>query len=156
MIEDLKELIDNVKSTQLRLCKILEAKAGDQGWQPETGQWSFRSIAAHLATVDKECYLDRVVRISTGENPFFESYFNTERDFSRFDLRESLREWKATRQEIINFVSSLPEDKLALTGKHAAVGTITVIDVLKMMHDHDQEHIQHLEALTDAHAMKTS
>ncbi len=70
----------------------------------------------------------------------------TGRDFSGFDLRDSLQEWKVTRKQIFNFVSNLPEESLMLLGTHAAFGKITVLDVLKMMLDHDQEHIQHLES----------
>jgi hypothetical protein len=157
MIENSKtQLFDGLSSTQNRLCELLEAVADDQDWQSEPGQWSFRYIAAHLATVDKECYLDRVIRISAGENPFFKSYFNTGRDFGRFDLRDSRKEWKTTRQEIFKLVNSLPEESLLLSGIHEVFGTITVLNVLKMMLDHDQEHIQHLQALTDKYKMKTT
>jgi hypothetical protein len=140
-------LIGKVQATQKRLTGLLQSVVGDQDWQPEPGEWSFRSIAAHLAAVDKECYQDRVVRIARGENPRFESYFNTGRDFSMLDLMTSLREWAATRQEIIDFVSRLPPEKLLLTGTHTAFGTLTVEGVLKLMLDHDQEHLEHLEKL---------
>jgi hypothetical protein len=124
---------------------LLESVADDQDWQSDSEEWSFRYIAAHLATVEKDCYQDRVVRIAADENPHFESYFNSGWDFSQYDLRVSLSEWMATRQEIIDFVSGIPEEKWLLTGTHTAFGTITVLDVLRMILDHDQEHLQHLE-----------
>jgi hypothetical protein len=155
MVENTKnQMMDNLRATQNRLCGLLEAMANDQDWQPEPQEWSFRSIAAHLATVDKECYLDRVLRISAGENPFFKSYFNADRDFSLFDLRISLQEWKSTRREIFDLVNDLPQESLMLSGTHDAFGRITVLDVLKMMLDHDQEHIQHLELLAEKYRTK--
>jgi len=141
------ELIGKVGATQKRLTGLLQSVAADQDWQPEPGEWSFRFLAAHLATVDKECYQDRIVRIAGGENPRFESYFNTGRDFSKLDLLASLHEWAVTRQEIVDFVSHLPAEKFLLTGTHVAFGTLTVGGVLQLMLDHDQEHIKHLEKL---------
>jgi hypothetical protein len=156
MIEEtMGQLISKLKTTQEQLSALLESVADNQDWQPEPGQWSFRYIAAHLATVDKDCYLDRVVRISAGENPHFESYFNTGWDFSQFDLRDSLHEWAVTRQEIIDFVRPLPEERWSLVGTHAAFGTITLLDVLQMMLEHDQEHLQHLEQVMTKYRAKT-
>lgn len=156
MEDTLEPLISGVKATQKRLTALLETRADDQDWQPAPGEWSFRYIAAHLATTDKECYQDRVVRIAAGGNPHFESYFNTDRDFSQFDLKDSLHAWTVTRQEIIDLVHSLPEEKWSLTGTHAAFGTLTVPGVLKLMLDHDQEHIQDLEKMMDKYGSKNS
>jgi len=156
MVDEATELlISNLKTTQMRISDLLELVADDQDWQSDPGEWSIRYIAAHLATVDRECYRDRVIRIAANENPHFESYFNSGRDFSQYDLRDSLYEWAVTRQEIIDFVRALPENNWSLTGTHAAFGTITVLDVLRMMLDHDQEHLQHLEQAISRYKTKT-
>jgi hypothetical protein len=142
-----KQLIGKVRATQAQLTRLLKSVAVDQDWRPAPEEWSFRFVAAHLATVDKECYQDRVVRIAAGEEPFFESYFNTGRDFGMFDLLDSLRAWAATRGEIIDFVSNMSEEQFSSTGTHAAFGTLTVQRVLELMLDHDQEHIRDLEKM---------
>jgi hypothetical protein len=156
MVEaSVEQWINKVQSNLVKLSSLLESVAGDQDWQPAPGEWSFRFVAAHLAAVDKECYLERVIRITEGENPRFASYFNTGRDFSQVDLSEALRAWSATRQEIIDLVKGLPVDKLALSGVHEAFGTITVLDVLKMMSNHDDEHLQDLERALEVYQSKT-
>ena len=147
MNEMTRELIGKVQDSQKELTQLLQSVAAVQDWQPDQDEWSFRFTAAHLATVDRECYQDRVVRIAAGENPRFESYFNTGRDFNREDLLDSLRSWQGTRGEIIGFVSGLPGEKLTLTGTHAAFGTLTVQGVLKLMLDHDLEHIGDLKKM---------
>jgi hypothetical protein len=134
---------------------LLESVADNQDWQPDPEEWSFRYIAAHLATVDKDCYLDRVVRIAAAEEPHFESYFNSGWDFSQCELRDSLHAWAVTRQEIIDYVRALPENTWSLTGTHAAFGKITVRDVLRMILDHDREHLQHLEQAISTYRTKT-
>jgi hypothetical protein len=148
-----KQQIGKNQATQKQLTHLLRSLAADQDWQPDPGEWSIRFIAAHLATTEKECYQDRVVRIAAGENPCFESYFNTGRDFSKLELLDSLSEWTSTRREIIEFVSALPEEKLALTGTHAAFGVLTIQGVLKLMLDHDQEHIENLEKAISKHRL---
>jgi hypothetical protein len=153
--ETTEQLISKLKTTQKQLSTLLAAVAEDQDWQPEPDQWSFRFIAAHLATVERECFQDRVVRIAAGENPHFESYFNTGLDFSPFDLSDSLREWAVVRHEIIAFVQSLPQEGWSLVGSHAVFGTITVFSVLHVMLNHDREHLEHLERLLDGYRRET-
>ncbi|MDR3575318.1 MAG: DinB family protein [Anaerolineaceae bacterium] len=142
-----EELIGQVDACQKRMVALFESVADDQDWSPAAGEWSFRFIAAHMATVDKECYEDRVVRIAGGGKPFFQSYFNTGRDFSQLELADWIKEWKSTRKEIIDFVRGLPEAAFAYTGRHEAFGELTVRDVLKLMLDHDGEHIAQLEKI---------
>ena len=156
MDKNIQELIDKVQTTQQQLTGLLQSMADGQDWQPAPDEWSFRYIAAHLVTVDKECYQDRVVRIAAGENPFFESYFNTGRDFGMFDLRDSVRAWANTRQEIIKVISNLSDEQLVLTGTHAAFGTLTVLSVLRLMFDHDQEHIRDLETMIGVYKQATT
>jgi hypothetical protein len=50
----MEQLVRRVKYTQKRLIALLETKADDQDWQPDPGEWSFRYIAAHLATTEEE------------------------------------------------------------------------------------------------------
>jgi hypothetical protein len=149
-----EQLISNLKSIQKRISHLLASVSDSQDWQPDPEQWSFRYIAAHMATVEKECYMDRVIRIAAGEKPHFESYLNTGRDFSRLDLRDSLKEWTVTRQEIIDLLSALPDERWSLVGIHAAFGTITLYDVLQMMFDHDQDHYQGLQQMIDEYRTK--
>ncbi len=140
-------LIRNLNDSHRQMSDLLRTVADDQDWQPEAGSWSFRYIAAHMAACDKECLLARIQQIASGENPSFEFYSNTGRDFSPLDLKRSLDEWDATRQEIINFFRSLSDEKLKLTGSHKTFGVITVPDYLEIGVGHDREHIQELKQM---------
>jgi len=146
--EDTREqLISKLETSQRRLTALLNSVADNQDWQPSPDAWKFRYHAAHLATVEKEAYWDRITRIAAGENPHYESYFNTGRDFSQHELRNSLSEWTVTRWKIIHFVRSLPKAKIALTGTHDTFGTINVLHVLQGMLAHDREHLRELTQL---------
>ncbi len=109
------QLIEKLRATQGQFSIILESMAENQDWQPDTERWSFRFIAAHMATVEEECFLDRVKRFSTEDNPHFEHYDNTGWDFGQFELMNSLREWAALRRELLDMVCSMPENTWQLT-----------------------------------------
>jgi hypothetical protein len=145
--KDREEMFSRLKTTQFKISTLLESVADNQDWRPNSGAWSFRFIAGHMATVERECHLNRVERIATGTQPHFEYYLNTDRDFSQLDLRVALLNWVTIRQELINFVRALPEERFLLTGTHVTFGTITVVDVLREMHNHDQEHLRDLEQM---------
>jgi hypothetical protein len=106
-----------VLASQKELVNLFESVTDDQDWQPAPGEWSLRFLAAHMATVDQECYQDRVTRIAAGEKPHFESYFNTGRDFSRFELKDSLNAWiKVARRFLI--LSGICRRKPSLSAVH--------------------------------------
>ncbi len=114
------QLIEKIRATQRQFSIILESMAENQDWQADTERWSFRFIAAHMATVEEECFLDRVKRFSTEDSPHFEHYDNTGRDFGQFELMNSLREWAALRWELLDIVCSMPEN----TWQHTRQGAL--------------------------------
>ena len=138
---NLDALIKDLIDSQKRIVTILTAYADRQDWRPKEGEWSLREIAAHLATAERECFLDRIQRISSGENPDLAYYQDTGRDFGDVDLIESLEKWQATRHEIIMLIRSLPDSAWKLTGNHAHRGPIDVADVLRITLEHDVEHL---------------
>lgn len=144
-----QQLVSQLEETQAALTALLQAVANQQDWQPGPETWSFRYQAAHLATAEREAFRERVVRLAGGEQPHFAYYLNSDRDFSREELRDSLQQWAATRREILDFVSALPLEALALTGIHETQGTITILDVLQVMVEHDREHLQELTGMVN-------
>ncbi len=147
MSETRQRLINDLKVAQRKISTLLDSVADYQDWRLDPERWSYREIGAHLATVEEECFKDRIERIATDTNPYFEYYLNTGRDFSGFDLKESLRKWAATRQENVDLVQTLAEEKWTLVGFHETFGTITVFGALQIMIDHDREHWSELQAM---------
>ena len=145
-----EELIRQLQNSHVQLNAILLSTSGTQDWQLNPSSWSFKEMAAHLAATEKECFLDRVTRIASGSHPEFDYYSNTGRDFSQTELRNSLQVWTFARQALFSFVQALPPEKLAFTGTHAEFGEITIVDVLKIMLDHDLKHLEELQYLITA------
>jgi hypothetical protein len=144
-------LLDELQHSQRQVVQLLEAMADVQDWQPEPAEWSFRLIAAHLATVEQKCHLRRVRRIASGQAPHFSHYAGIGDHFAAYDLHDSLRRWVATRQELIAFVRNLAEPQLAFVGFHEAVGPMTILDALQEMLDQDQGNFRHVYQLIIAY-----
>ncbi len=132
---------------QNQITTHLNSVLQDELWSPTPESWSFRDIAAHLATVEAECHLDRIQQILTGAEPHFETYLNEDRDFRAYSLSEALRAWATTRQKIITLVRVLSAEAYQLTGTHVSFGQLNVLGVLHEMYKHDREHLQELKQL---------
>lgn len=148
-------LVRQLLFSQQQIREILVSVADDPDWQPRPDRWSFRYIAAHLAVVEGECFLQRLRLLLAGGNPRFEYYSNDGRDFSHEDLRNSLQVWLLTREAFVHFVKILSDERLLLNGTHATFGEMTVLDLLQLMLDHDQEHLQELRESVNLYRQET-
>jgi len=145
------QLVAELQRSQMQIVKHLEIMASIQDWQPEPAEWSFRFLAAHLATVEQTCHLPRVTRIASGENPTLTLYASTAAGYQKADLRKSLKKWVATRRELIDFVNSLSVRQLTYIGIHESLGPVTVLDLLNEILEQDQGNLRHVRQLIIAY-----
>ncbi len=145
-IEKRTQIVDALLASQAQLSEFFESVA-DPAWQPAPGQWSIRQIAWHLATVESACLLPRIQQIAADTNPIFGIYLDTETEFNRRGLAFALEEWAHARQAVVSFVNGLPPAALTYTGNHPTFGRLTVLGYLQIFLDHDQRHLEELQAL---------
>lgn len=146
-----EQLLEELKRSQTQVTALLEAMAPVQDWQPEPAEWSFRFIAAHLATVEKICHLPRVIRIASGETPWLDLYTNTATEYQQLDLHKSLKRWGMARLELLQFVESLSDQQLTYIGIHESVGPMTVLDLLHEILGQDRGNLRHVRQLIIAY-----
>ena len=146
-----EQLLKELQRSQTEVVKLLERMTPIQDWQPEPAEWSFRFIAAHLATVEQTCHLPRVIRIASGETPRLDLYINTAANYDNADLHKSLKKWIATRTELIHFVQSLSDQQLTFIGVHESVGPMTILELLKEILEQDQGNLRHVRQLIVAY-----
>ncbi len=120
----------------------LSATEGRQDSSPRPGHWSFRSIAAHLAATERDCFLDRARRIAAGESPRFGFYSDEAAGFSGAGLADSLAAWRRSRADLLALARGLTPEQQRLTGEHATFGPVTVGRYLEIAFEHDQEHLR--------------
>lgn len=145
--EQRKQVVNDLLITQEQISELLTAVADDQEWRPAPNQWCFRQVAWHLATAERACLLDRVKQIASGTNPTFGIYLDTDTEFITRDLHFALEHWASARQEVVDFVNTLPEEALALTGYHPSFGRLTVLGYLQIFLDHDRRHWTDLQQM---------
>lgn len=145
--EQRQQVIAELLQAQQQISELLTTVADQQEWRPAPKQWSFRQIAWHLATAERDCLLDRVQQIAAGRNPTFGIYLDTDAEFINRDLHLALEQWANARQTIVDFVAALPESALALTGYHPSFGRLTVLGYLQIFLEHDQRHFADLQQM---------
>ena len=145
--KSLEDQIADLQASQDRICAIFYSVANHQDWQPQPDEWSFRFIAAHMAQVELDCHLHRVLDISSGRNPHYDYYNNDGWDFSSYAIQDSISLWRERRNEVAMALRRLDETQLNQTGTHALFGTISAVDVLRLALDHDAEHEAHLQEI---------
>ncbi|RIK42921.1 MAG: hypothetical protein DCC57_18085 [Chloroflexi bacterium] len=146
-----EQLLRDLQTSQTQVIRLLQSMAEVQDWQPEPAEWSFRLIAAHLATVEQACHLQRVMEIASGGTPLLDRYANHHVAPAAAGIDESLRQWRAVRRRLIAFVSELSEAQLAYIGIHQAVGPMTVLDTLQELLDQDRGNLRHVCQLIAAY-----
>ena len=145
--EQRQQIVADLLRTQQQMTELLTGVADHQEWQPAPKQWSFRQIAWHLATAERDCLFVRVQQIAAGNNPTFGIYLDTEAEFITRDLLFALEQWANARQAVVDFVNALPETALAYTGYHPSFGRLTVLGYLQIFLDHDQRHLADLQQM---------
>lgn len=145
------QYLRELQSSQAQVVRLLESMADVQDWQPEPAEWSFRLIAAHLATVEQACHFHRVVAIASGGTPGIDLYTNRAIPPAPADLQESLQKWIAMRRRLIAFVAALAEPQMAYVGIHPVVGPVTLLEVLQDILDQDQGNLRHVYQLITAY-----
>ncbi len=149
LMNDELKIYQQLRESQKQFVDAIRPFYLKQDWRLSPGEWSFREVAAHMATTEEECFKERVRLIASGQNPEFEYYLNDGRDFSHLDLEESIHKWRANREEIILDLKQLPDEAWENTGVHLTFGTIKLVDLLKIMLDHDLGHLQEMQPMIE-------
>jgi hypothetical protein len=126
------------------------------GWRPADGEWSANECVGHLIEADRRGFAGRIRRI-LAEDGVTESGWNqveiaaARRDWER-PVRDVIAEFEAGRDDGIALVDGLRADELDRFAIHAAVGRVTISDLLNEWVFHDRNHIRQLLANTQARA----
>lgn len=148
-------LVQALITSQRQMCELLSSVTAVAQWRPSADEWSFQDVAAHMATAEQECFLVRAKRLVAEENPQFDYYHNTNRNFRNQSLPAALETWTQTRQQLLAFVRSVPADTLIRCGTHPRFGRMALPDLLQVMNEHDLGHLRDLEAMVQHYHAST-
>jgi hypothetical protein len=73
-----------------------------------------------------------------------------ERDYRGESLSKLLSAWEADREELVWMLRALDEDDWERRGTHPYRGKISILDIVREVHEHDLEHLVQARRLREA------
>jgi len=143
--------LERLRQTPLDVAALLEGLSEkDLRQQPEDGGWAIRNIVSHLR--DAQGVLSfRLGLLLEQENPSLESKavfeWATEEEERPPTTQEIFDTYRASRQEIIARLESIPLDDWWRTGQHEEFGTVTIRQQVSYFASHEITHFSQIESL---------
>ena len=138
-------MLQTLGNAAARLAGELEALGADRfDWQAAPGEWSARETVTHLAAGEAH-FLNRLQRIAAEDNPFL-PYFGPDvaRPDSELSWPDALESFRAERERLLAFLSSLPPEAWDKPAVHETMGPTTLALQVQNVINHDLEHLAQL------------
>ncbi|HEY7831964.1 MAG TPA: DinB family protein [Ktedonobacterales bacterium] len=117
---------------------------------PGAGVWSAQAILAHLRAAD-DILAPRAYMVLTRENPPLAAYDERRwaevAGYGQADVRASLAVYTARRAELVLALRRLAPGDWARAGIHEARGLVTLLELMRGLAEHEEEHAAQIEAL---------
>lgn len=142
--------ITAARAKLLAAVSSLETEAWD--WDPGDGRWSVRLTLAHVGSAQRS-HLTIARRLASGEaidllgfdlDAWNAAEVEKRRDWS---VDEVLTDLELGHQEAMRFVDNLDGDRLGASGRHPALGQVSVEQVLRVIALHDRLHLRDIHQL---------
>ncbi|MGH9882155.1 MAG: DinB family protein [Pyrinomonadaceae bacterium] len=105
----------------------------------------------HLRDIEVEGYALRIRRILREDQPALPDLDGArlafERDYNGQDVEDALRSFAEARARNVAVLTDLDAAQLERAGDLEGVGTVTLRELLVMLHDHDEGHIEEVRRL---------
>ena len=112
------------------------------------GAFSVLENVCHLRDIENDGYTERITRILNENNPLLPdingSRLAIERDYKNQYLEASVQAFAHARGRNIETLQALDEKQINREGTLESVGTISLGGLLRMMREHDEDHIRKL------------
>jgi hypothetical protein len=147
--------IDQLAATP-EILRLLMAQLSDEDalWIPGRGRWSVAEILAHLSHVEAHYFRAGVQAMIERNDPEVEPYETPEWEengtYRDRDPEESFAHWEEQREDNVGFLRGLDTAALRRTGRHPAVGAVTVGNYLNEWALHDLGHVRQIAEIVRA------
>ena len=145
-----------LEQTPIIFEKIVSTATEDQlHWKPSMERWSISEVLAHLTEAEDAAFRSRVKRMLEEENPKLPSYdqiaaYAAGKYAGR--ARENLKKFCHERDRSLSWLRYVPPAMATRTGQHAALGPITVGQLMNEWAFHDLGHIRQVAELLRSRA----
>ena len=137
------------RGAELVAVSITGAAGSEMDFVPQPDQWSIRQIVAHVCDAEIVATM-RLRQIIAEENPRLEAWdqdaWAKNLDYAKRKPSQSLETFRRVRAENYELLKDLPEPVFNRTGMHTERGTITLLQLLRLMAEHAESHAAQLRA----------
>ena len=153
-LQDYEELVRFLEQTPHRIKQLVSEVSKDAlRERPSAECWSVVEQVCHLRDIEQEGYRVRISRILTESNPSLldiaGDQLAIERNYVDQDLSLALEAFTNARAENFRAIRGLSADQLRRTGVYEGFGSVTLLELLVKLQDHDSGHIDELTHLRD-------
>ncbi|OGB91792.1 MAG: hypothetical protein A3H39_16135 [candidate division NC10 bacterium RIFCSPLOWO2_02_FULL_66_22] len=119
-------------------------------WRPAPGKWSIHEILCHMRDAERDGYLYRYSRILAENNPTLPDVdgdkLALDRQYSRLNLREVLRDWRTARKQVLGIVKKVRPDQWQRIWTHEHLGPMSLETILQRQAlGNDEAHLGQIE-----------
>lgn len=118
------------------------------------GQWGVRQIACHLADIEVVSAM-RFRQVIAEDNPtllaIVQDAWAEKLDYSTRKISQALETLRRMRAENYELLKSQPEGVFARTGTHSKRGVSSLLDMVKHMSEHTENHVRQIQAVRAAY-----
>lgn len=116
---------------------------------PSKGEWSAAEIFAHVRASD-DIVAYRAYAILTRDNPPLTAYderrWSEVARYAQVDVYPSLTVYTLRRNELVNMLRQVTLDEWSRVGTHEERGILSLLYMLTMFVEHEEEHCAQLQA----------
>ena len=147
--------IDQISSIPNVLRALLTGVSDDEArWKPSPARWSILEVLGHLCHVEANSLRYRAQLILSGKDPQFPDYdpgvFEAAGAFERPSLLPALEEFERERVTSLELLRTMTPGDLSKTAWHAALGEVTLSNLLNHWALHDLAHLRQIVELMRA------
>ena len=124
-------------------------------WKPAPDRWSITEVLAHIFEIE-QLYAERAKRIVVDNNPQLAHSLEPDSKSRQRTAAQYLREFLTARRAHLYFWHSLPSSAGARTGIHHQIGSVTLLQLLNELANHDLGHLRQIAELYRAKAFYPS
>lgn len=152
-MSDITELAEKLKTEGEKMVSVFSNLTEDQ-WQMEVytegATWTIRNVLSHFVTSERGLLklFEQIRQGGAGAaDDFSIDRYNAAMQARMKDATplELLEQYKEVRAHAVEWVSSLHESELEITGRHPFLGQTVIREMIKMLYIHNLTHYRDLK-----------
>jgi HAD superfamily hydrolase (TIGR01549 family) len=122
--------------------------------QPEPGDWCITEILCHLRDGEQEVFLPRLQKVLQENNPSLPSAnadaWAVERQYRLQDGLQAYQHFTESRLRLLDCIETIRPEDWQRQARHASLGSIRLVEMMKIIASHDRLHIQQMQKVLGA------